>query len=233
MGSGSILLGLIDSGLLYRLSFLKKIPPFPFPQKKYQNCTPTICHYACNISSLLPPPVTLLYPRSHRNLPHQVRNGHIKRITDGEIQSLVLEILGTNVSTSYITCPADPKKTLGIKLPFLVMIIKNVKKYFTFEVQVGSVRKAKKKSFEIFFCLIDKISFYWFPGPGRQECATEVPGEQLSVHDPSQAVYLYNADETGRGMESDPVQSVWLYKTSVWDELRGDVTGSDSCKLSH
>lgn len=39
-------------------------------------------------------------------------------------------------STTYITCPADPKKTLGIKLPFLVMIIKNLKKYFTFEVQV-------------------------------------------------------------------------------------------------
>ena len=32
----------------------------------------------------------------------------------------------------------DPKKTLGIKLPFLVMIIKNLKKYFTFEVQVSS-----------------------------------------------------------------------------------------------
>jgi hypothetical protein len=27
----------------------------------------------------------------------QVRNGHIKRITDSEIQSLVLEIVGTNV----------------------------------------------------------------------------------------------------------------------------------------
>jgi hypothetical protein len=35
--------------------------------------------------------------------------------------------MGTNVSTNFITCPADPKKTLGIKLPFLVMIIKNVK----------------------------------------------------------------------------------------------------------
>ena len=34
--------------------------------------------------------------------------------------------MGTNVSTNYITCPADPQKTLGIKLPFLVMIIKNV-----------------------------------------------------------------------------------------------------------
>ena len=56
----------------------------------------------------------------------KVRNGHIKRITDGDILSSVLEISGTNVSTNYISCPADAKKTLGIKLPFLVMIIKNV-----------------------------------------------------------------------------------------------------------
>lgn len=35
--------------------------------------------------------------------------------------------MGTNVSTTFIQCPADPKKTLGIKLPFLVMIIKNVR----------------------------------------------------------------------------------------------------------
>ena len=48
----------------------------------------------------------------------KVRNGHIKRITDQDIQSSVLEIMGTNVSTNFITCPADPKKTLGIKLPF-------------------------------------------------------------------------------------------------------------------
>ena len=66
----------------------------------------------------------------------KVRNGHIKRITDPDIQSFVLEIVGTNVSTTFITCPADPRKTLGIKLPYLVMIVKNMKKYFTFEVQV-------------------------------------------------------------------------------------------------
>merc|ERR1712070_1299796 len=66
----------------------------------------------------------------------QVRNGHIKRLTDTDIQSSVLEIMGTNVSTNYITCPAEAKQTLCIKLPFLVMIIKNLKKYFTFEVQV-------------------------------------------------------------------------------------------------
>lgn len=67
----------------------------------------------------------------------KVRNGHIKRITDADIQSFVLEVVGTNVSTTYITCPADPRKTLGIKLPYLVMIVKNMKKYFTFEVQAS------------------------------------------------------------------------------------------------
>ncbi|KAL0621614.1 Cilia- and flagella-associated protein 20 [Plecturocebus cupreus] len=75
----------------------------------------------------------------------EVRNGHIKRITDNDIQSLVLEIEGTNVSTTYITCPADPKKTLGIKLPFLVMIIKNLKKYFTFEVQVLDDKNVRRR----------------------------------------------------------------------------------------
>lgn len=75
----------------------------------------------------------------------QVRNGHIKRITDGDIQSSVLEICGTNVSTTYITCPADAKKTLGIKLPFLVMILKNLKKYFTFEVTVLDDKNVRRR----------------------------------------------------------------------------------------
>jgi hypothetical protein len=74
-----------------------------------------------------------------------VRNGHIKRITDRDIQSSVLEITGTNVSTNYIVCPADAKKTLGIKLPFLVMILKNLNKYFTFEVQVLDDKNVRRR----------------------------------------------------------------------------------------
>ncbi len=74
-----------------------------------------------------------------------VRNGHVKRITDSEIQSSVLEIMGTNVSTNYIVCPADAKKTLGIKLPFLVMILKNLKKYFTFEVTVLDDKNVRRR----------------------------------------------------------------------------------------
>lgn len=54
-----------------------------------------------------------------------MQNGHIKRVTDEEIQSFVIEILGANVSTTFITCPLN-KTSLGIKLPILVMIVKNV-----------------------------------------------------------------------------------------------------------
>ena len=74
-----------------------------------------------------------------------IRNGHIKRITDNDINSAVIHIQGDNVSTTYITCPADPKQTLGIKLPYLVMIIKNLKKYFSFEVQVLDDRNLKRR----------------------------------------------------------------------------------------
>merc|ERR1712226_1000929 len=53
--------------------------------------------------------------------------------------------MGANVSTTFISAPADPKQTLGIKLPYLVMIIKNMKKYFTFEVQVLDDRNIRRR----------------------------------------------------------------------------------------
>jgi hypothetical protein len=94
-----------------------------------------------------------------------VQNGHIKRLTDEDIQSSVLEVAGDNVrvprgvtaplcaaapaaqgvsrcqplcpqvATTFISCPADASAVLGIKMPFLVMIIKNMHKFFSFEVQ--------------------------------------------------------------------------------------------------
>lgn len=66
----------------------------------------------------------------------QTKNGYIKRIYDEDIKSLVLEIMGSNVSTTFIHCPTDCKAELGIKLPFLVLLIKNMHKYFCFEVKV-------------------------------------------------------------------------------------------------
>lgn len=101
-------------------------------------------------------------------------NGHVKRSQDEDIQSNVLEIVGSNVQSTYITCPADPAATLGIKLPFLVLIVKNLKKYFTFEIQVlddkNVRRRFRSSNFQV--CksslLYIYISFVLF-------CASSVP----------------------------------------------------------
>lgn len=73
----------------------------------------------------------------------QVVNGHVKRVTDEDVRTLVLEMRGTNVATCYVYTPIDPKEVLGITLPFLVMIIKNLKKYFSFEIQVSCSANVK------------------------------------------------------------------------------------------
>ena len=63
-----------------------------------------------------------------------VENGYIKRITDQDIRSCVVEIVSTNVNGTFVTCPKDPKDELAIKLPFLVLVLKYLKKYFPFEI---------------------------------------------------------------------------------------------------
>ncbi|XP_055850775.1 cilia- and flagella-associated protein 20-like [Episyrphus balteatus] len=66
----------------------------------------------------------------------EIKNGHMKRIVDEDIKSMALEIMGTNVSTTFVAAPRDPKMSLAIKLPFLVLLLKNMRKLFTFEVQI-------------------------------------------------------------------------------------------------
>ena len=55
-----------------------------------------------------------------------VKNGHIKRVTDADIQSAAIEIIGANVSNNFISHPIDSNISLGIKMPTVVMQIKSV-----------------------------------------------------------------------------------------------------------
>ena len=54
---------------------------------------------------------------------YEGQEGHIKRITDSDIQSSVLEVMGTNVSTNY-HLPSKSAEDVGYQVAFLVMIIK-------------------------------------------------------------------------------------------------------------
>ena len=74
----------------------------------------------------------------------KVKNGVIKRITDEDIKSLVIEIKSSNVSTTYVTCP-KLNKSLGIKLTHLVLTVKNMHKFFTFEVEIVDDTQTKRR----------------------------------------------------------------------------------------
>ncbi|XP_053213956.1 cilia- and flagella-associated protein 20-like [Panonychus citri] len=75
----------------------------------------------------------------------KVKNGTIKRIMDNDIQSSVIEVTGSNISTTLITCPSTPRLSLGIKLPYLVIIVKNMKKFFSFEVEIMDDKQVKRR----------------------------------------------------------------------------------------
>nr|XP_049701219.1 cilia- and flagella-associated protein 20-like [Helicoverpa armigera] len=79
------------------------------------------------------------------------KDGYIKRFLDEDIKSMILEIGGTNVSTTYIVCPKG-KEVLGVSMPFLVMVLKNLKKYFSFEVTIldetGTRRRFRISNFQ-------------------------------------------------------------------------------------
>ena len=62
--------------------------------------------------------------------------GQIKDVIDNDINSSVKEISGPWISSVCITCPADPKETLDITLPFLFIVMKNMNKGFAFEAHV-------------------------------------------------------------------------------------------------
>lgn len=96
------------------------------------------------------------------------------------------------------------------------MIIKNLKKYFTFEVQVNMIQMScwdlwakivrnsvgweKIRSLRYF---LTTSSFVDTSGPGRQERKEAISRVKLSVDHTSKTFHLHDANETWRRMESN------------------------------
>jgi hypothetical protein len=96
-------------------------------------------------------------PKPLENWDSSVKNGHIKKVTDLDIQTSAIELIGANVSCNYITTPVDKTKSLGIDFPYLVFQVKNLKKFFTFEITVLDDKNIKRKfkacNFKVYFNL--------------------------------------------------------------------------------
>uniref|UniRef100_A0A0A0KTS7 CFA20 domain-containing protein n=1 Tax=Cucumis sativus TaxID=3659 RepID=A0A0A0KTS7_CUCSA len=126
----------------------------------------------------------------------RVSNGHIKRPQDEDIQSNVLEIVGSKIQATYITCPADPASTLGIKLPFLVIIVKNLNKYFTFEIQVLDDKNVRRRFRASNFQAITRVKPYICTMPLRMDEGWN--HIQLNLADFTRRAYGTNYVETLR-----------------------------------
>ncbi|KAI9278566.1 hypothetical protein BDA99DRAFT_492519 [Phascolomyces articulosus] len=83
----------------------------------------------------------------------QEKHSHVHMVDDDLISSKVIELLSPNLSETYITCPALLDRTLGIKLPFIILIAKNLGKYFSFEIQVlddkGETRRFRASNYQV------------------------------------------------------------------------------------
>ncbi|ORX93362.1 DUF667-domain-containing protein [Basidiobolus meristosporus CBS 931.73] len=85
------------------------------------------------------------------NQPLQLWNQHTNDLgkiaieTDEDVSAPVLTISSPKLSSTYISCPARSEAELGIKLPILVMIVKNVGKYFSFEVHVRDDKRIVRR----------------------------------------------------------------------------------------
>ncbi|VFQ61384.1 unnamed protein product [Cuscuta campestris] len=126
----------------------------------------------------------------------EVSNGHVKRLQDDDIQSNVIEVVGSNVQSAFITCPADPNATLGIKLPFLVVIAKNLKKYFTFEIQVLDDKNVRRRFRASNFQVLTRVKPYICTMPLRLDDGWNQI--QLNLSDLTRRAYGTNYVETLR-----------------------------------
>ncbi|EEB11004.1 orf protein, putative [Pediculus humanus corporis] len=75
----------------------------------------------------------------------KIRSGHIRRIMDNELQCLVLELKGKKLNNTYLTCPGNYKKTLGVKFPVIILTIKYLYKYFAFDIQILDDNNVRRK----------------------------------------------------------------------------------------
>lgn len=93
-----------------------------------------------------PSPVLSLTVFSGRPCP-AVRVGNLKRVQrDKGVKGPALQLLASsNMSNTFITCPRDPAHSLGVKLPCLTLVLKNLDQPCMFEAQVVDDKGVRRR----------------------------------------------------------------------------------------
>ncbi|KAG0220482.1 hypothetical protein B0O80DRAFT_452109 [Mortierella sp. GBAus27b] len=121
---------------------------------------------------------------------------HVDFVIDETLNSQVLELLSTNLPSTFITTPSLATRTLGIKLPILVFLVKNLGKYWSFEITTLDDRGEKRRFRASNFQTTTRIKPYITTMPLRMD-----PGWnqiQLNLADYTKRAYGTTYVETQR-----------------------------------
>ncbi|KAG0032195.1 hypothetical protein BGZ82_006634, partial [Podila clonocystis] len=98
-----------------------------------------------------------------------VEEPHIEFTIDETLNSQVLELLSTHLPSTFITTPSLATRTLGIKLPILVFLVKNLGKYWSFEVTILDDRGEKRRFRASNFQTVTRVKPYITTMPLRMD----------------------------------------------------------------
>ena len=80
-------------------------------------------------------------------------SGSIAITSDNDIHSSVIELSSSDIKSCYIQCPSSSSMTLGIKLSYLALIIKNMNDDLSFEVTIiddrKKIRRVRASTFQV------------------------------------------------------------------------------------
>ncbi|OEH79740.1 cilia- and flagella-associated protein 20 [Cyclospora cayetanensis] len=93
----------------------------------------------------------------------------ITKKRDDALGTTAIELRGP-VPACHICCPPDPEKALGVTLPVIVLLVKNLNKLFSFEVQTVDSKGVKRRFRASNFQKTARIKPYLCTMPLRMDC---------------------------------------------------------------
>ncbi|KAJ2461490.1 hypothetical protein GGF42_000156, partial [Coemansia sp. RSA 2424] len=84
--------------------------------------------------------------------PASVEGARIAVEHDSDIGENVVVLESADLATTFITCPRTASEKLGMKLPYMFLLVKNTDRLFSFEVEAlddrGVVRRLRASNYE-------------------------------------------------------------------------------------
>ncbi|CAA9988756.1 transcription factor IIb, putative [Plasmodium knowlesi strain H] len=95
----------------------------------------------------------------------KTKKGCVRKVLDDTIKLSAIEIMSENTSDSYIYTSPEKFSSLGISLPFIVLIVKNMNKYFSFRISIMDDKKCRRTFRISNFQTVTRLSNKWCTMP--------------------------------------------------------------------